>query len=152
MPNLVAPDLELQFAPVVFYEYGLAPITEHGMTIGPTLISPRSLGTMCLRSPDPFDHPLIDPQYLSDSEGHDIQVLIAGVRKAQAIFAAEPMKAYLGASIMPERVLKSDREIAIPQGQTTFTHSPRLIRAATSHNGAGASSTYKFESSFATHS
>jgi Protein of unknown function (DUF2808) len=34
--------------------------------------------------------------------------------------------------------------IAIPQGQTTFTHSPRLIRAATSHNGAGASSTYQF--------
>lgn len=34
--------------------------------------------------------------------------------------------------------------IAIPEGQTTFIHSPRLIRAATSHNGAGASSTYQF--------
>jgi choline dehydrogenase len=111
MPNLVAPDLELQFAPVVFYDYGLAPVTEHGMTIGPTLIAPRSVGTMRLRSPDPLDHPLIDPQYLSDPEGHDIQVLIAGIRKAQAIFAAAPMKAYLGASIMPKRAIEGDREI-----------------------------------------
>jgi choline dehydrogenase len=38
-------------------------------------------------------------------------VLIAGLHKAQAIFATEPMKEYLGASIMPERVLNSDREI-----------------------------------------
>ncbi|NJO43913.1 MAG: choline dehydrogenase [Cyanobacteria bacterium RU_5_0] len=109
--NLVAPDLELQFAPVVFYEYGLAPVTEHGMTIGPTLIAPRSVGTMRLRSPDPLDHPLIDPQYLSDPQEHDIRVLIAGVHKAQAIFAAAPMTAYLGSPIMPERVLESDREI-----------------------------------------
>lgn len=111
MPNLVAPDLELQFAPVVFYEYGLAPATEHGMTIGPTLIAPRSVGTMRLRSPNPLDHPLIDPQYLSDADGHDIRVLMTGVRKAQEIFATLPMKKYLGSLIMPNRVLESDSEI-----------------------------------------
>ena len=34
--------------------------------------------------------------------------------------------------------------IAVPEGQSIFIHSPRLIRAATSHTGAGASSTYQF--------
>jgi choline dehydrogenase len=110
-PHLAAPDLELQFAPVVFYEYGLAPVTQHGMTIGPTLISPRSVGAMRLRSPDPLTQPLIDPQYLSDPENHDIQVLIAGIRKAQAIFAAEPMAPYLGVPIMPDHLLEDDQEI-----------------------------------------
>ncbi|KAM3108209.1 GMC family oxidoreductase [Phormidesmis sp. 146-33] len=43
-PDLIAPDLELQFAPVMFSNYGLIQPTEHGMTIGPTLIAPRSVG------------------------------------------------------------------------------------------------------------
>lgn len=34
--------------------------------------------------------------------------------------------------------------IAVPEGQSTFISSPRLIRAATSHTGAGSSSTYQF--------
>lgn len=110
-PNLVAPDLELQFAPVVFYEYGLVAPTEHGMTIGPTLIAPRSIGSMRLRSPDPLEHPIIDPQYLSDPEGHDLRVMVAGVRQAQEIFAASPMAAYRGRPILPDRTLQSDREI-----------------------------------------
>ncbi|WP_199197460.1 GMC family oxidoreductase [Chroococcidiopsis sp. CCALA 051] len=110
-PNLIAPDLELQFAPVVFYEYGLVAPTEHGMTIGPTLIAPRSIGSMRLRSPDPLEHPVIDPQYLSDPEGHDLRVMVAGVRQAQEIFAASPMAAYRGRPILPDRTLQSDREI-----------------------------------------
>lgn len=110
-PNLVAPDLELQFAPVVFHDYGLVAATEHGMTIGPTLIAPRSIGSMRLRSPDPLEQPIIDPQYLSDPEGHDLRVMVAGVRQAQEIFAASPMTAYRGRAILPDRILQSDREI-----------------------------------------
>jgi choline dehydrogenase len=81
------------------------------MTIGPTLLTPRSVGSMRLRSPNPLDHPVIDPQYLSDPEGHDIKVMIAGVRKAQEIFAAKEMKNYIGLPIMPNRVLQTDIEI-----------------------------------------
>jgi choline dehydrogenase len=111
-PDLIAPDLELQFAPVVFYDYGLAPVTQHGMTIGPTLIAPRSVGSMRLRSPDPLEHPLIDPQYLSDPEEHDLRVLIAGIRQAHAIFATSPLADVVGAPLMPAQFLHSDREIA----------------------------------------
>lgn len=79
------------------------------MTIGPTLIAPRSIGSMRLRSPDPLEHPIIDPQYLSDPEGHDLRVMVAGVRQAQEIFAASPMAAYRGRPILPDRTLQSDR-------------------------------------------
>jgi choline dehydrogenase len=110
--DLIEPDLELQFAPAVFYDYGLRPATQHGMTIGPTLIAPRSVGSLRLRSPNHFEHPIIDPQYLSDPEEHDLRVLIAGIRKAQEIFAAEPMAAYVNTPILPERILESEREMA----------------------------------------
>jgi choline dehydrogenase len=110
-PDLIAPDLELQFAPVVFYEYGLISATQHGMTIGPTLLTPRSVGTLRLKSPDPLDYPIIDPCYLSDPDGHDLKVLVAGVRKAQEIFAAQPMQAYVSQPILPDQELHSDRDI-----------------------------------------
>ena len=34
------------------------------MSISPTLLRPTSLGSVTLRSGDPFDAPLIDPKYV----------------------------------------------------------------------------------------
>jgi choline dehydrogenase len=81
------------------------------MTIGPTLLAPHSIGTLRLRSPDPLDPPIIDPRYLSDPEGHDLKVLVAGVQKAQEIFAANPMQAFGSVPIFPDRELLCDHDI-----------------------------------------
>jgi choline oxidase len=45
---------------------------------------------MRLRSPNHLDYPIIDPKYLSDPDGHDLSVIMAGIRKAQEIFADSP--------------------------------------------------------------
>lgn len=47
------------------------------LTILPVLLHPRSRGTVRLASKEPSIPPLIDPQYLTDSE--DIEVLISGI-------------------------------------------------------------------------
>lgn len=110
-PDLPAPDMELQFAPVVFYEYGLIPPQQHGMTVGPTLIDPRSVGTMRLRSNNALHAPIIDPQYLSDPDGDDLRALVAGVRRAQQILAAPALRGVVSHPILPERTLHTDAEI-----------------------------------------
>ena len=46
-------------------------------TLFPTLIHPKSRGSITLRSTDPFDHPVIDPNYLSHPD--DVTTLIRGV-------------------------------------------------------------------------
>lgn len=43
------------------------------------LLHPRSAGTVRLQSADPFDYPLIDSQFLSDPEGHDIASMYEGI-------------------------------------------------------------------------
>ena len=47
-----------------------------GVSIIPT--HPKSRGSVILRSSDPFDDPILDPQYLTDKQ--DIKTLIAGLK------------------------------------------------------------------------
>ena len=49
-----------------------------GMTVAPTLLRPRSRGTVRLASGDPDDAPLIDPRFLTDR--HDIDTLVEGMK------------------------------------------------------------------------
>ena len=52
------------------------PPSREGLTIFPVLLHPRSRGTVRLRSVDPDDPPLINPNYLS--EDVDVKILAEG--------------------------------------------------------------------------
>ncbi|CAC5424484.1 unnamed protein product [Mytilus coruscus] len=51
---------------------------------------PKSTGTIRLTSKDPFDYPLIQPNYLEQT--YDVQSLIAGIRKIQKLAASNPLQ------------------------------------------------------------
>ena len=46
----------------------------------PTLLRPKSTGFIRLRSSDPFDHPILEPNYLSHPD--DITTFVAGLKLA----------------------------------------------------------------------
>lgn len=103
-PMLALPDLEVLFAPVAYVGEGLVPPPRHGVTIGAILLRPRSTGTVTLRSADPLDKADIDPRYLSDPEGADRRVLLAGMEVCERILATPAMQAVTdGTYIVPER-------------------------------------------------
>jgi len=52
------------------------PPSSEGLTIFPVLLHPRSRGTVRLRSSDPDEPPLINPNYLS--EDVDVKILAEG--------------------------------------------------------------------------
>jgi choline dehydrogenase len=95
-PELAAPDLELLFAPVPYVNHGLTPVHEHGITIGPVLLQPKSHGRVELRSRDPRDAPRIVPCFLSDPGGEDLQTMLRGVELAQRIFRASALAPFVG--------------------------------------------------------
>ncbi|KAL5358582.1 hypothetical protein BJX96DRAFT_183054, partial [Aspergillus floccosus] len=78
----VGPDLELIGAPLSFIHHGEELPAEGASiyTIVPIGLRPQSTGTITLKSRDPFDHPIIDPKYLSDKGDNDRAVLLAGLR------------------------------------------------------------------------
>lgn len=77
------PDLQFHFAPVIFDNHGLEPPTEHGYSVGVTLINPRSVGYLKLRSADPFAPPVIQPNYLTEES--DSRTLETGMNIAREI-------------------------------------------------------------------
>ncbi|KAL1490919.1 hypothetical protein ABEB36_011591 [Hypothenemus hampei] len=56
------------------------------------LLHPRSRGTITLKSKDPRDFPLIDPNYFSDAEGKDIENMYLGVLAALSFNGTEAFR------------------------------------------------------------
>jgi len=87
------PDIELLFG-VTPPESLTVDKTVSGFTTFVAHVTPQSRGTVRLASADPHDPPSIDPGYLTDP--NDLPVLIAGVRRALALAATQPLKPYTG--------------------------------------------------------
>jgi choline dehydrogenase len=98
-PHLDRPDIQFHFAPAFFIDHGFRQIQGHGFTIGPTLVRPRSRGSIQLRSANPEDAPLIDPNYLS--EDADRQTLLEGIRIARRIAESPALEPFRGDAYCP---------------------------------------------------
>ena len=93
-PEQDRPNLQFHFAPVHMgdnyqadmYDLTTWPTTD-GYIVLPTLLKPKSRGYVTLRSANPIEAPLIQPNYLTHEE--DRRVLIRGVRQALAIKQAD---------------------------------------------------------------
>lgn len=99
-------DLQFHFAPlhlgndysVDVYDINTFPHTD-GYTTFPTLLKPRSRGYVGLRSANPMDAPLIQPNFLSDE--YDAMLLLKGTKKALEVMEAEAFAPYRSAIITP---------------------------------------------------
>jgi choline dehydrogenase len=119
-----APNFEIIFAPVHWQNEGLTPPSEHACTFGLGLLTPRSRGTVSLKSADSRDPPAIDLGLLSDPEGKDMGVLIAGLRLARQIAAQEPIAGELTDEMAPGADVTSDSDLAafLRQSSQTIYH------------------------------
>jgi choline dehydrogenase-like flavoprotein len=60
------------------------------------LLFPRSRGYIKLRSPDPQDHPIIQPNYLTDQ--HDVDTLVEALKIALKITETKALQS-VGAKV-----------------------------------------------------
>jgi choline dehydrogenase len=75
----------------------------------PTQIRPESTGEIRLASDDPFDSPVIDPEYLSAAG--DIEPLVEGVKLAREVAATDAMAPYCGPEVHPGPEATTDDDI-----------------------------------------
>jgi choline dehydrogenase len=98
-PGLDAPDLQLLFAPAMFLDHGFTDPPGHGITLGPYLLTPKSRGSITLRSADPAQHPVIRANYYSDPS--DLERMVAGLRISLDIAAQPALVRYRSERFLP---------------------------------------------------
>ena len=69
--RLDAPDIQFHAAPVMFVDEGLGDPVAHGVTFGACLLTPKSRGSVTLRSADPTAKPWIRHNFLTDPRRGD---------------------------------------------------------------------------------
>jgi choline dehydrogenase-like flavoprotein len=120
--ELDLPDIELIWAPAPFFDQGIGePYTGHAIATGPVLLKPRSSGTITLRSADPAAKPIIDPRYLSDSDGIDRDAMMAGLRVTATIARSPALKDIIGRIARPLHATTLDDE-TLEQALDTCSH------------------------------
>jgi choline dehydrogenase-like flavoprotein len=109
-PELELPDLELIWAPAPFFDEGIGEAYGHAIATGPILLTPHSRGSVALRSADPFAKPVIDPRYLSDSEGVDRAAMLEGLRVTATIARSPALRDVVGEVVRPLHATTLDDE------------------------------------------
>ena len=72
---------------------------------------PKSVGTVRLRTADPFAKPLIENVHLSDAEGADIATLREGIKLGRKICKESVFDPYRGEEVYPGPAVQTDSEI-----------------------------------------
>jgi choline dehydrogenase len=121
--GLSSPDLQFLFAPVSFEPDVKNQLErEPGMSLVICPGRPDSRGTIMAASSDPFQAPLIRPNYLSAES--DLQVLLSGVKQARAIYAAPAIAAFSAGETRPGTPIETIEDIRkhAQENGTTIYH------------------------------
>lgn len=87
------PDLQLHFAIAKLVDHGRTTVLGHGYSCHVCLLRPVSRGSLQLASKDPFDAPLIDPNFLGARD--DVERLVRGFKIMRNLLQ-QPALASLG--------------------------------------------------------
>ncbi|MBX3447629.1 MAG: choline dehydrogenase [Parvibaculaceae bacterium] len=108
-PELEIPDIQLHFVAAMMRDHARIKSDRHGFTVHICQLRPESRGYIALKSTNPADHALIQPNYL-ESE-YDRKVMRDGVRMVRNIISQRAMDPYRGPEFWPGAGKQSDAEI-----------------------------------------
>ncbi|MBW4706907.1 GMC family oxidoreductase N-terminal domain-containing protein [Roseobacter sp. YSTF-M11] len=107
-PDARSPDIQMHLGLGTGIEAGVAAMPNGGVTLNACFLRPRSRGTVRLRSGDPADMPLIDPNYLADP--YDREMSVRGLKLVQSILAQDALKPYILAERLPGPDVQTDED------------------------------------------
>lgn len=108
-PELDAPDLQLHMFNAPFSNHGRTQLKMHAFGLHMCALRPESRGHIGLKSADPADCPLIQPNSLAAE--NDLRTLRDAVKIARKIVAQPAFDAYRGKELNPGVTATSDADI-----------------------------------------
>ncbi len=107
--GLDAPDIQFHFGPAYFNRHGFEVHHTDAMTLGPTLVAPKSRGRIRLRSADPHIHPDIVTMALDHPD--DMAAMLAGFKIGREIAGAGPFDRLRAHELHPGSDVATDAEL-----------------------------------------
>ena len=104
-------DMQFHFVPALLDDHGKHRLDGYGYTVHACALRPKSRGAIRLASANPSVKASIRPNYLSDAEGYDLDMLIEGTKLSRGIFAQAAFDSYRGDEIFPGVAVQSDADI-----------------------------------------
>ncbi|MGE0742488.1 MAG: GMC family oxidoreductase [Hyphomonadaceae bacterium] len=108
-PALASPDIQVHFINFSTSKMGDALHRFSGFTASSCQLRPESRGYVRLKSPDPFEAPAIDPNYLG-TDG-DRRTNIAGIKLLRQIMRSPAMRPFVKAEREPSPLIENDADI-----------------------------------------
>ncbi len=110
-PDLELPDVQLHYVSVAMGDpHGRDGITDkHGFSCIMYPTRPESRGYLALKSLDPLDAPLLQPNYLSTE--NDKRAMRDGIRRTEEVFRQKAFDAYRGERLKPPLDVNTDAEL-----------------------------------------
>ena len=90
--NEEAPDIQLHFGIAMTIDHARTLLWGHGISCHVCLLRPKSKGTVSLNSENPFDPPIINPNYLSHRD--DVETMIKGYKVMMEILDQKPISKF----------------------------------------------------------
>ena len=107
--SLPAPDFQIVFGPVYYWEHGFRKTGAPALSIGPVLIRPSSRGSVRLRSADPGDHPRILNNMLGSDQ--EVQAMLRAIELAREVATKPPFRYHVTEELNPSAGLRTKEEL-----------------------------------------
>ena len=129
--GLDRPDLQLHLVNAAVLDHGATSVEKDAFTVHACQLRPESRGRVGLNSADPFDDPMIDPNYLASEE--DRRAMREAVKMVRRICAQPALDGLRGPEFMPGDAVQSDDEIDafIRDKSETIYHPVGTVRMGT---------------------
>jgi choline dehydrogenase-like flavoprotein len=117
------PDLQFHFLCGAGAEAGVpsVPKGSSGVTLNSYTLRPKSRGSVTLRSADPKDKPIVDPNFLAERD--DLRCSVEGVKISREIFSAPSLQKYIKAIRFPDEKVRTQADFeayARQYGRTSY--------------------------------
>jgi choline dehydrogenase len=106
--DITHPDIQFHFFPILFGPNWIPDPAKNGYRLGAGPVRPESRGTVRLASINPYDAPLIDPNYLATD--HDWFVMREGLKFGRDVLAQPAFKEFYSREDLPGKHVKTDSD------------------------------------------